>query len=74
MANEIDKIFTEKERRQKPKNDKIEKGANYSIRGEIVKNKEVYTEDGYKIYTEDELKIGKGGLTENCPIDCNCCF
>ena len=28
------------------------------------------TDDGLKIYTEDELKIGKGGNTKLCPIDC----
>lgn len=74
MANEIESIFSEKQRRQKGKNDKIKKEEKYDIRGEIVKNKDFYTEDGYKIYTEEELKIGKGGVTENCPIDCNCCF
>ena len=33
-----------------------------------------FTEEGYRIYTTDELKIGKGGDTEDCPFDCNCCF
>ena len=33
-----------------------------------------YTEDGLKIYTMDELKIGLGGDTPDCPFDCNCCF
>eukprot|EP00917_Polyrhabdina_sp_WS-2016_P018170 GHVP01039202.1.p1 GENE.GHVP01039202.1~~GHVP01039202.1.p1 ORF type:complete len:109 (+),score=21.19 GHVP01039202.1:35-361(+) len=32
------------------------------------------TEEGYKIYTEEELGLGKGGGTEDCPFDCNCCF
>lgn len=32
------------------------------------------TEDGYKIYTMEELGLGKGGDTEDCPFDCNCCF
>lgn len=32
------------------------------------------TEDGYKIYTLEELGLGKGGETEDCPFDCNCCF
>lgn len=32
------------------------------------------TTDGLKLYSEDELKIGKGGNTRKCPIDCDCCF
>lgn len=31
-------------------------------------------EGGIKIYSETELKIGKGGNTRLCPIDCDCCF
>ena len=30
--------------------------------------------DGFTIYTEDELKVGKGGKTPLCPFDCECCF
>ena len=33
-----------------------------------------FTEEGYRIYTTDELNIGKGGNTDDCPFDCNCCF
>ncbi|KAI8913425.1 hypothetical protein EDD86DRAFT_105196 [Gorgonomyces haynaldii] len=32
------------------------------------------TDDGLPIYTEEELKIGEGGDTENCPFDCWCCY
>ncbi|MFN9898440.1 MAG: DUF1764 domain-containing protein [bacterium] len=33
------------------------------------------TEDGYKIYTMEELGLtDKGGDTELCPFDCDCCF
>jgi hypothetical protein len=32
------------------------------------------TEGGIKIYSEEELNIGKGGNTKLCPIDCSCCF
>lgn len=32
------------------------------------------TEDGFKIYTKEELKIGLGGDTEDCPFDCTCCY
>lgn len=30
--------------------------------------------DGLPIYTVEELKIGKGGDTEDCPFDCDCCY
>jgi hypothetical protein len=33
------------------------------------------TEEGYAIYTEEELGFGKrGGDTNLCPFDCTCCF
>jgi hypothetical protein len=34
-----------------------------------------YTEEGYPVYTEEELGLNKaGGDTPDCPFDCNCCF
>ena len=30
--------------------------------------------DGLRIFTEEELKIGQGGGTADCPFDCDCCF
>ena len=32
------------------------------------------TEEGYRIFHEDELKINRGGGTPLCPFDCQCCF
>ncbi len=32
------------------------------------------TDDGYAIYSVQELNIGKGGDTEDCPFDCECCY
>jgi hypothetical protein len=40
--------------------------------GEIPSTKKV--EGGIKIYSEEDLNIGKGGNTPLCPIDCKCCF
>ncbi|CAK63756.1 unnamed protein product (macronuclear) [Paramecium tetraurelia] len=37
-------------------------------------SKTKYTEEGYKVYSTDDLKIGKGGNTNLCPFDCECCF
>jgi hypothetical protein len=34
-----------------------------------------FTEEGYPIYTEEELGLEKpSGTTPQCPFDCNCCF
>ena len=32
------------------------------------------TEEGWTIYTPEELQIGKGGDTDMCPFDCDCCY
>jgi len=33
------------------------------------------TEEGYRVFKEDELGINDtGGDTPDCPFDCNCCF
>lgn len=70
---------------KKPNSDLISKKKKYLEQSGIF-GKDVFTEprgqpskrrktsDGLKIYTEEELNIGKGGDTSDCPIDCNCCF
>lgn len=53
------------------KKDKTEKEKYIS---KNVKNQNrKFTEDGLPIYTEKELGLGKGGDTELCPFDCDCC-
>ncbi|KAI8818252.1 uncharacterized protein EV422DRAFT_570027 [Fimicolochytrium jonesii] len=32
------------------------------------------TDDGFGVFTTDELAIGKGGDTPQCPFDCWCCY
>lgn len=33
------------------------------------------TEEGWKVYTEEELMMNKkGGNTDLCPFDCECCY
>lgn len=32
------------------------------------------TADGLPIYTAEEMGIGTGGDTPDCPFDCQCCF
>lgn len=30
--------------------------------------------DGLPIYSLEELNIGQGGDTEDCPFECDCCY
>jgi hypothetical protein len=33
------------------------------------------TEDGFAVYSEEELGLARrGGDTDQCPFDCQCCF
>lgn len=32
------------------------------------------TEEGWPIYSEEELRLGGGGGTDKCPFDCDCCY
>ena len=41
---------------------------------ELFKPQRKMTEDGLPVYKEDELKIGLGKDTEDCPFDCDCCY
>ncbi|KAJ1982635.1 hypothetical protein H4R34_001632 [Dimargaris verticillata] len=36
--------------------------------------KKRFTEDGFPLYTVEDLQIGLGGDTPDCPFDCQCCF
>lgn len=50
-------------------------GSKDDIFGQETKTNRKKTEEGYAIYTEDELNMGKqGGNTDLCPFDCDCCF
>jgi hypothetical protein len=40
--------------------------------GEIPSTKKI--DGGLKIYSEEDLNIGKGGNSNLCPFDCKCCF
>lgn len=31
------------------------------------------TDDGFNLYTEEELGLGESGTTPDCPFDCQCC-
>ena len=57
---------------------KIPQGSSADMLGSGIKQTKTrkYTEEGWPIYSEEELKIGddKGGETADCPFDCQCCF
>ncbi|KAI9105841.1 hypothetical protein DFS34DRAFT_644646 [Phlyctochytrium arcticum] len=40
-------------------------------RGMVAKRR---TDDGYKLFTTEELGIGKGADTPQCPFQCWCCY
>ncbi|GIL89610.1 hypothetical protein Vretimale_1830 [Volvox reticuliferus] len=50
-------------------------GSKDDIFGEATGKGRKRTDEGYAIYTEEELGLGKkGGDTDLCPFDCDCCF
>jgi|LauGreSBDMM110SN_4_FD.fasta_scaffold81688_1 hypothetical protein len=58
------------------KKSKVEGSKDDLFGGEAKKGARKRTEEGYAIYTEDELNLAnnKGGDTDLCPFDCDCCF
>ena len=77
---EIDEIFGKLQEKKKP----AKKAKTVSVApsqkddgfaGRSLGGGRKYTEEGFPIYTEEELKLnGKRGDTPDCPFDCNCCF
>ncbi|KAF8981489.1 hypothetical protein BGZ46_002703 [Entomortierella lignicola] len=41
---------------------------------ELEKKGKRRTDDGLRLFDIHDLNIGKGGDTEKCPFDCECCF
>ena len=59
----------------KPGPEKKVEGSKDDIFGIEAAEERKRTEEGYRIYTEEELGFGKkGGGTALCPFDCQCCF
>jgi hypothetical protein len=46
----------------------------FALQAKVKDTSMDFTEEGWRVYTPEELKIGKGGDTDLCPFDCNCCF
>ncbi|KAM3147058.1 hypothetical protein pb186bvf_000774 [Paramecium bursaria] len=73
--NDKQKPIKEKDKKLDPKQQvQKTKKVNKSKEKQQVSNKQKFTEEGFKIYTEDDLKLEKGGNTNLCPFDCECCF
>jgi hypothetical protein len=67
----------EEENKKEKKSTKLE-GSKHDIFGTGVADGRKRTEEGYLIYSEDELGLGvsskNAGYTKDCPFDCKCCF
>ena len=69
-SNEIDEIFKSAKSKTK-KSAKVSKTKATAVKSH---SKKQVSDPKLKVYTEEQLKIGKGGLTDKCPFDCDCCF
>lgn len=69
-SNEIDEIFKSAKVKLK-KASKVPKSKAAAAKSHA---KKPVSDPKLKIYTEEQLNIGKGGLTDKCPFDCDCCF
>ncbi|WVZ26137.1 hypothetical protein V8G54_004681 [Vigna mungo] len=70
---------TDKTKEKKKKKKNVKRKTDGSDHGEFADRPSApkrKTEDGFTIYTEDELGINKAdaGNTPLCPFDCSCCF
>ncbi len=66
--------YTTPSKKQKLRQEKGSSSDPFSLQQKVKDRSLEYTEEGWKIYTPEELNIGKGGDTELCPFDCKCCF
>ena len=59
----------------KSKKGKAVSGSKDDLFGKEEDKSRKRTEEGYRIFTEEELGLNKkGGDTDLCPFDCDCCF
>lgn len=62
-----------KQAKQDPPKKKPRRNDDFDVRGNKNKKKR-YTEDGYPIYSLEELNIKFNPvMTGDCPFDCDCC-
>ncbi len=71
-----DGTLTPKQEIEKPKQSKLKGNVNdpFALSARSTQEDVDRTGEGWRIYTPEELNIGKGGDTDLCPFDCSCCF
>lgn len=75
IKSDIDNLFSKKKKPiKKPKEEKKQQERPKIVEKEKKQEIRKRTEEGFLIYNQEELNIGKGGDTELCPFDCDCCF
>ena len=76
IKNDLDVMFKSKASKSIKKKDKppIQQVVQPTKVQKEKKQKPRKYVDGLPVYTEEELNIGKGGNTADCPFDCECCF
>lgn len=81
IKSDLDSLFKKKKKTiekkpevKKPETKKAEKAEKPKKERQPKEKGARFTEEGFRIYSTEELNIGKGGDTADCPIDCNCCF
>jgi hypothetical protein len=74
IFNPLKEVAATKSKPLKPEAQEPKRLTKKSTQRKAAVTKPAFTEEGYKIYTTDELKVGKGGGTKLCPFDCECCF
>lgn len=72
-VNEIDQIFDAKVTKPEPvvikkKKVKIDRDDDFFT------NNKSKTVDNLRVFSVNDLKIGQGKDTPDCPFDCECCF
>jgi hypothetical protein len=76
FAHLKDGTLAPKQEIEKPKQSKLKGNVNdpFALSARSTQEDVDRTEEGWRIYTPEELNIGKGGDTDLCPFDCSCCF
>ena len=79
IKTDLDMLFKAKKGKKKAESKKAEvqkptKEVKKEKKEKSKEKKRKFTAEGYPIYSVDELNIGKGADTPDCPFDCNCCF
>ena len=72
--DELERIFAGEKRANGTKKKGDKRADEYDVRGSDIDDRYRYTEDGHRIYTPEELKLGDIQDGPDCPFDCNCCF